>query len=342
MLREVDLSQGGRVRCSLSGKRVWVAGHTGMVGSALVRRLEREGCQLLTVTRSQVDLRRQSEVEAWMRWTAPEIVFLAAATVGGIHANRARPAEFIYDNLAITLNVIHAAREVAVEKLLFLGSSCIYPKICPQPMTEDLLLTGALEETNQWYAMAKLAGLTAARAFRLQWGMDYIAALPTNLYGPGDNFDLLQSHVVPALIRKIHDAKIAGDDVVEIWGTGKPRREFLHVDDLADGLVHLVKHYSGDEPVNIGWGKDISIAELAALTAKVVGYDGTLAYNTDMPDGTPRKLLDVTRMTELGWQPRIGLEEGLRDTYDWYLKKRSAGVETAAGPHTIRGFGARG
>jgi GDP-L-fucose synthase len=306
---------------SLTGKRVWVAGHRGMVGSALVRRLRREACELLTVTREELDLRRQAEVEGWMRASRPDVVLIAAATVGGIQANRSRPAEFIYDNLAITLNIVHTAYEIGVEKLLFLGSSCIYPKYCAQPMTEDQLLSGPLEPTNQWYAIAKLAGLMMAQAFRAQHGMDCIIALPTNLYGPDDNFDLQQGHVVAALLRKLHEAKLNGDRAVEIWGTGRPKREFLHVDDLADALIHLVTHYSNDEPVNIGTGQEVSIAELADLAARVVGYPGQLAYNTSMPDGAPRKLLDVTRMTELGWRSQTPLFEGLQDAYACYLKR---------------------
>jgi GDP-L-fucose synthase len=313
---------------SLTGKRVWVAGHRGMVGSALVRRLREEACEVLTVTRQAVDLRRQVEVEGWMRTSRPDVVLIAAATVGGIHANRTRPAEFIYDNLAIALNIVHTACEIGVEKLLFLGSSCIYPKYCAQPMTEDQLLSGPLEPTNQWYAIAKLAGLMMGKAYRAQHGMDCIAALPTNLYGPGDNFDLQQGHVVAALLRKLHEAKLNGDGAVEIWGTGRPKREFLHVDDLVDASIRLVTHYSGDEPVNIGSGQEVSIAELADLAARVVGYRGRLAYDTSMPDGPPRKLLDVTRMTELGWQPRIPLFEGLQHAYACYRKRLPPIAET--------------
>lgn len=311
----------------LAGKRVWVAGHRGMVGSALVRRLERERCELLTVGREEVDLRRQAEVEAWMQAAAPQVVLVAAATVGGIHANRSRPGDFIYDNLAIALNLLHGAQQVEVEKLLYLGSSCIYPKLCAQPMTEDLLLSGPLEPTNQWYAVAKLAGLVTAQACRLQWGMNYITALPTNLYGPGDNFDLQQSHVIPAMLRKLHEAKVRGDATVEIWGTGRPKREFLHVDDCADALVHLVKHYSDTQPINVGSGEEVSIGELAALAAEVVGYRGGLVFNTEMPDGAPRKLLDVTRMNTLGWWPRIRLADGLRDAYSCYLSRMPAMAE---------------
>lgn len=310
---------------SLRGKRVWVAGHTGMVGSALVRRLRRDACTVLTVERSQLDLRRQAEVEAWVAASRPEVVLMAAATVGGIHANRSRPADFIYDNLAIVLNVVAASFRGNVEKLLYLGSSCIYPKFCSQPMTEDLLLSGPLEPTNEAYATAKLSGIMLARAFRTQWGMDCICALPTNLYGPGDSFDLQNSHVVPALLRKLHEAKEAGRDTVEIWGTGQPRREFLHVDDAADAIVFLATRYSGQLPVNIGCGEDISIAELADVAAEVVGFRGRLVYNREMPDGTPQKLLDVARMNALGWRPRISLKEGLRDAYAWYLTRVASG-----------------
>ncbi len=317
---------------SLDNKRVWVAGHRGMVGSALMRRLRRERCELLTVARGELDLRRQAEVEHWMRESRPQVVLIAAATVGGIHANRSRADEFIYDNLAIAMNVVHTAAEIGVEKLLFLGSSCIYPKLCTQPMTEDQLLSGPLEPTNQWYAIAKLAGLMLAKAYRVRHGMDFIAALPTNLYGPGDNFDLQQGHVIAALLRKLHEAKVRGDRSVEIWGTGLPRREFLHVDDLADALVYLLTHYSGEEPVNIGSGHEVSIAELASLAAEVVGYHGELVYNTSMPDGPPRKLLDVTRMTELGWRPRTPLFKGLQDAYACYLSQlpRPAPIDMVA------------
>lgn len=312
---------GGNEIFSLNGRRVWVAGHRGMVGSAVTRRLQHEGCELQTVTRQEVDLRRQAETEDWMHAVHPEVVIIAAASVGGIHANRTRPVDFIYDNLAIAMNIIHTADEVGVQKLLFLGSSCIYPKFCPQPMIEEHLLSGSLEPTNECYAIAKLAGMLAAKAYRVQRGLDCITAMPTSLYGPGDNFDLQQGHVIPSLMRKLHEATQRGEGSVEIWGTGRPRREFLHVDDLADGLVHLLTHYSGDGPVNIGCGDDISIAELASLIADVVGYRGSLVYNTSMPDGTPRKLLDVSRMTELGWQPRIALRDGLEDAYACYLRE---------------------
>ncbi|HEX6102558.1 MAG TPA: GDP-L-fucose synthase, partial [Alphaproteobacteria bacterium] len=285
----------------LAGKRVWVAGHRGMVGAALVRRLDREGCEILTVTRTEVDLRRQSEVEDWVNAARPHAVFLAAATVGGILANDTRPAEFIYDNLVIETNIIHAAWTARVEKLLFLGSSCIYPKLAPQPMREDALLTGPLEPTNQWYAVAKIAGIKLAEAYRRQYGADFISAMPTNLYGPGDNFELKGSHVVPALIAKTHAAKESGAKQFEIWGTGKPRREFLFVDDLADALVFLMRQYSGPEHVNVGTGSDVTIRELAELVRKVVGFEGGFRFDSSKPDGTPRKLLDVSKLAQLGW-----------------------------------------
>jgi len=311
----------GRQSFGLRGRRVWVAGHRGMVGSAVVRRLASEGCELQTVTRREIDLRRQAETEDWLHETHPEVVIIAAATVGGIHANRTRPADFVYDNVMIALNIIHAAAEAGVRKLLFLGSSCIYPKASPQPMMEEYLLSGSLEPTNECYAIAKLAGMLAARAYRVQHGMDCITAMPTSLYGPGDNFDLQQGHVIPSLIRKLHEAKLRSAGSVEIWGTGRPRREFLHVDDLADALVHLITHYSGDGPINIGCGDDLSIAELAGMLADIVGYEGELIYNTSMPDGTPRKLLDTSRMTALGWQPKIRLRAGLVDAYASYLRQ---------------------
>lgn len=302
----------------LGGRRVWVAGHRGMVGSAVVRRLEREGCEILTVERGEVDLRRQGEVEAWLADAKPQAVVVAAATVGGILANQSRPAEFIYDNLAIETNVIHAAWRNGVEKLLFLGSSCIYPREAPQPMAEEALLTGPLEPTNQWYAVAKIAGLKLCQAYRRQHGCDFIAAMPTNLYGPGDNFDLTSSHVIAALMRKAHEARIAGDDALVVWGTGRPRREFLYVDDLADALAFLLTNYSGEIPVNVGTGKDIAIGELAALIAEVVGFDGALRFDPDKPDGPPRKLLDVSRLAALGWSPSSALRDGLAETYRWY------------------------
>jgi GDP-L-fucose synthase len=305
----------------LAGKRVWVAGHRGMVGSALLRRLEREDCEILTVTRQECDLARQEQVERWMRAARPAAVVVAAARVGGILANDRYPAEFLYDNLMIEANVIHTAREVGVEKLLFLGSSCIYPKLAPQPMPESALLEGELEPTNQWYAIAKIAGIKLCQAYRRQYGCDFISAMPTNLYGPGDNFDLMSSHVVPALIAKMHHARRSSADEVEIWGTGRPRREFLHVDDLADACIHLLEVYSAEEHVNVGCGEDLTIAELAETIRRVVGFEGRLRYNSDKPDGTPRKLLDTARLTALGWRPRIGLEDGLAGAYRWYRER---------------------
>jgi GDP-L-fucose synthase len=302
----------------IAGKRVWVAGHRGMVGSALLRRLEREDCETLTATRHECDLRRQGEVERWMDKARPEVVLIAAAKVGGILANDSYPAEFLYDNLMIEANLIRGAWQAKVEKLLFLGSSCIYPRHAPQPMPEECLLEGQLEPTNQWYAVAKIAGIKLCQAYRRQYGSDFISAMPTNLYGPGDHFDLLTSHVVPALIAKMHAAKAAGAEEVEIWGTGRPRREFLHVNDLADACIHLLKVYSGELPINVGCGEDLTIAELAEAIRRVVGFGGRLRYNTERPDGTPRKLLDVSRLRTLGWQPQIPLEEGLSDAYRWY------------------------
>ncbi len=306
----------------LAGRRVFVAGHRGMVGSAVVRRLASEGCEILTAGREEVDLRRQQPTEEWMALHRPDAVIVAAATVGGILANATRPADFLYDNLAIAANLIHAAHQAKVAKLLFLGSSCIYPKFARQPMGEDQLLTGPLEPTNEWYAISKIAGIKLCQAYRRQHGADYISAMPTNLYGPGDNFDLTQSHVVPALIRKIDEARRSGAPNVEIWGSGTPRRELLYVEDLADAVVFLLKRYSGDEHVNVGTGTDLTIAELAQTIAAVVGYRGAFVYDRSKPDGTPRKLLDVSRLAALGWRATTGLEEGLRRSYDWYLAHR--------------------
>ena len=302
----------------LRGLRVWVAGHRGMVGAALVRRLASEGCVTLTAGRAELDLRRQAEVEKWVDANRPDIVFVAAATVGGIYANDTRPAEFLYDNLVIETNIIQAAYRARVRKLVFLGSSCIYPKLAPQPMTESALLTGPLEPTNQWYAVAKIAGIFLCRSYRRQYGCDYISAMPTNLYGPGDNFDLMQSHVAAALMVKMHKARLEGAATVSVWGTGTPRREFLFVDDLADALVYLTKNYSDEEHVNIGYGDDVTIRELAETMARVTGFRGQLDFDTSKPDGTPRKLMDCRRMTALGWTPKVNLEDGLKATYAWF------------------------
>jgi GDP-L-fucose synthase len=304
----------------LAGRRVWVAGDRGMVGQALVRRLSLEDCEILTCNREQVDLCRQADTEAWVGDVRPEVILLAAARVGGILANDTRPAEFIYDNLAIQINIVEAARRAGVTKLVLLGSSCIYPRLSAQPITEEALLTGPLEPTNQWYATAKIAGIKLGQAYRRQYGFDCISAMPTNLYGPGDNFDLQSSHVVPALMRKVHDAKCHNDNSVVIWGSGTPKREFMHVDDCADALVHLLQNYSGEDHVNIGTGTDVTIRELADTTARIVGYAGEFCYDTSKPDGTPRKLLDVSRLASLGWKARISLEEGLRSTYRWYCE----------------------
>jgi GDP-L-fucose synthase len=304
----------------LSGQRVFVAGHRGMVGSALVRRLSGKGCEILTVGRREVDLRHQAETEAWLVQAKPHAVFVAAATVGGILANDTRPGEFLYDNVMIAANVIEGSRRVGVKKLLFLGSSCIYPRLAPQPIPEEALLTGSLEPTNQWYGIAKITGLMMCAAYRRQYGCDFISAQPTNLYGPHDNFDLTTSHVVPALLAKAHHARVSGASEIEIWGTGAPKREFLHVDDLADALVFLMENYSAEQHVNIGWGKDVSIAELATLVADAVGFKGKFRYAQDKPDGTPRKVLDVSRLKAMGWRPRIELRDGLADAYRWYVE----------------------
>ena len=311
-----------RVPYALKGKRVWVAGHRGMVGSAIVRRLAREGCEIIMAGRDSIDLRNSEAVKRWVTDARPQAVFVAAAKVGGIHANNTYPADFLYDNLMIEANVISAAQSNAVEKLLFLGSSCIYPKMAPQPITEDALLTGPLEPTNDAYAIAKIAGIKLCQAFRKQHGADFISAMPTNLYGPGDNFDLLKSHVLPALIRKMDDAKRAGASHVTVWGSGKPRREFLHVDDCADALVHLMLHYSSESHVNVGCGEDLTILELAEQVRATVGFSGGIEMDASKPDGTPRKLLDIGLLRSLGWAPTIGLAEGLQSTYEWYITQR--------------------
>jgi GDP-L-fucose synthase len=303
---------------SLKGKKVYVAGHRGMVGSALVRRLKDEQCDIVVAGRDEADLRRQSDVDAWMAKAKPHAVFLAAATVGGIYANDTRPATFLYDNLMIEANLIEAARANGVEKLLYLGSSCIYPRMAPQPIAEDSLLTGPLEPTNEWYAIAKIAGIKLCQAYRRQYGSHFISAMPTNLYGPGDNFDLLQSHVMPALIRKAEEARQSGAATLPVWGSGNVRREFLHVDDLADACIFLMQSYDGEDLINVGTGEDITIRELAERISQVVGFQGALAFDPSKPDGTPRKLLDVSRLHALGWRHKTGLSDGLRDTVAWF------------------------
>lgn len=303
----------------LAGKRVWVAGHNGMVGSALVRRLASADCEVLTVERSELDLTDQRAVLGWMHNHRPQAVFLAAARVGGIHANDTRPVDFLRDNLLIETAVFTGAESVGVEKLLFLGSSCIYPKHAPQPLREEALLTGPLEPTNEWYALAKIAGVKLAQAYRKQFGCDFISAMPTNLYGPGDNFDLSGSHVLPALIRKVHEAKEQGA-AVEIWGTGSPLREFLYVDDCADACIHLMEHYSGEMAINVGSGEEISILDLTRLIMDVIGYQGEVVNDLTKPDGTPRKLLDSSRLNALGWTPRIALREGIAKAYAAFLR----------------------
>ncbi|MET0497658.1 MAG: GDP-L-fucose synthase [Steroidobacteraceae bacterium] len=300
--------------------RIYIAGHRGLVGSAIARRLQADGFENLVLrTSRELDLRNQSEVESFFSKERPEFVFLAAAKVGGIHANNSFPADFIRDNLQMQTNVIDSAHRHGTRKLLFLGSSCVYPKFAPQPMPEASLLSGPLETTNEWYAIAKIAGLKMCQAYRRQHGFDAIAIMPTNLYGPGDNFDLENSHVLPALMRKAHEAKAAGGSVV-VWGTGTPRREFLHVDDLAGACLFLMQTYSSDELVNVGWGEDVSIRELAELIADVVGFRGGFEFDPSKPDGTPRKLLDVTRMRALGWAPTIPLRQGLAATYRWFTE----------------------
>jgi GDP-L-fucose synthase len=299
----------------LGGKRVWVAGHTGMVGSAIVRRLAQENCEVLTADRKAVDLKEQAATRAWIMDNKPDAIFLAAAKVGGILANAAYPVDFLYDNLMIEANIIEAAYRAKVSKLLFLGSSCIYPKLAPQPIQEEALLTGPLEETNEWYAIAKIAGIKLCQAYRKQHGCDFISAMPTNLYGAGDNFDLNTSHVIPALIRKAHEAKLRGDKEITIWGTGTPRREFLHVDDCADACVHLMKVYSDEVHVNVGSGTDMAISELTKLICDIVGFHGPIAHDLSKPDGTPRKLMSAVKLRALGWTSRIPLTEGLANTY---------------------------
>jgi GDP-L-fucose synthase len=304
----------------LAGKRVFVAGHRGMVGSALLRRLGREDCTILTAGRADLDLKRQDEVERFFDRERPQAVFMAAARVGGILANATYPADFLLDNLLIAANVTAAAHASGVEKMVFLGSSCIYPKLAPQPIEEASLLTGPLEPTNEWYAIAKIAGIKLAQAYRRQHGCDFVSAMPTNLYGPGDNFDLETSHVLPALIRKAHAAMMSGAPAFTVWGSGTPRREFLHADDCADALVHVMKVYSEDEHINVGSGTDVTIADLARLVARIVGFKGTIEFDASKPDGTPRKLMSGAKLAALGWRPRIGLEDGIAETYRAFLR----------------------
>ncbi len=306
----------------LSGKTVYVAGHRGMVGSALVRRLARENVKVLTATRAEVDLCDQSAVHRWFAANRPQVVFHAAAKVGGIVANNTLRAEFIYENLVIATNVIHAAHENGAQKLMFLGSSCIYPKLAPQPLREDSLLTGPLEPTNEPYAIAKIAGVKLVEAYRSQYGSDFINVMPTNLYGPGDNYHPEYSHVVAALIRRFHEAREANAPSVAVWGTGAPRREFLYVDDMADACIHLMRNYSGEGLINIGTGEDITIAEFARVVARTVGYQGEIRFDTSKPDGTPRKLLDVGRLASLGWKATTSLEDGITLAYQAFLKER--------------------
>ena len=306
----------------LEGKRIWVAGHRGLVGSALVRRLRSEQCELLTADRSVLDLRRQAEVEAWVVANRPDAVFIAAATVGGISANASRPAEFLYDNLAIAANIINVAAVTKVGKLMFLGAACVYPRLAPQPMSETSLLEGPPEPTNEWYTVAKIAGIKLCQSMRLQYGCDFISVVPANLYGPGDNFDPAAGHVIPALLRRSDEAKRQNASDLTIWGSGKPRREFLHVDDCADALVFLMKNYSDSRLINVGTGQEVTIGELAGKLCDVVGFSGKLIFDTTKPDGMPRKLLDSSRILQLGWQPTIALDQGLSQTYRWFLDQR--------------------
>lgn len=306
-------------RYALRGKRIWVAGHRGMVGAALVRRLASEDCEVLTASRAELDLTRHDDVRAWVKTNKPHAAIVAAAKVGGILANSTLPVDFLLQNLMIGTSVVDAAHQAGVEKLLYLGSSCIYPKLAPQPIPESALLTGPLEPTNEWYAVAKIAGIKLCQAYRRQHGRDFISAMPTNLYGPGDNFDPQSSHVLPALIRKAHAAKLAGAQAFAIWGTGTPRREFLHVEDCADALVHVLTHYSADEHINIGSGEDLTILELARTVASVVGFEGRVLTDPGKPDGTPRKLMSGAKLEALGWRPSIGLEAGIAATYKWFL-----------------------
>lgn len=310
----------------MARRRIWVAGHRGMVGSAIVRRLAEEDAEILTVNRAELDLREQSAVEAWVAKERPDAIVLAAAKVGGIVANDSFPADFLYDNLVIEANVVHAAHKADVDRLVFLGSSCIYPKFAPQPIPEDALLSGPLEPTNEWYAIAKIAGIKLCQAYRRQYGRRYIAVMPCNLYGRNDNFDLTMSHVLPALLRKFHEAKVTGAKEAVVWGTGTPRREFLYVDDLADAVVFLLDSYDGAEPINCGAGGDVTIRELAETICSVVGFSGALVFDTSKPDGTPRKLMDSSRIAGLGWKPRTSLDKGIADVYRWYLEEKQGSL----------------
>lgn len=311
---------GATAAFELRGRRIFVAGDRGMVGGAIVQRLQRESCTVLTAARKDVDMRNQASVDAWMATNKPDVVVIAAAKVGGIQANNTYPAQFLYDNLMIAANLIEAARIHGVDRLLSLGSSCIYPKFAEQPIREDALLTGPLEATNEWYAVAKIAGLKMTEAYRKQYGLDYVSAMPTNLYGPGDNFDLASSHVLPALIRKAHEAKLAGARELVVWGSGAPLREFLHVDDCADAMVFLLKHYSQAQHINVGSGSEISIGDLARLVADIVGFRGSIVMDASKPDGTPRKLMDSSRLNALGWTPKVDLRSGVESTYRWFLE----------------------
>lgn len=313
----------------LRGKRIWVAGHRGMAGSAIVRRLAREDCEVMTAARSELDLLRQTDVRAWMADKKPDGVFHAAATVGGIMANSMRPADFLYENLVMATNVIHAAKVTAVRKLLFLGSSCIYPRLAPQPMREEDLLTGTLEPTNEWYAVAKIAGIKLCQAYRRQFGCDFVSVMPTNLYGPGDRYELREGHVVAALIMKIHAAKVENNATVELWGSGTPRREFLSADDLADACVFVMKNYSGEMFLNVGTGRDMTILELAQSVAEVVEWHGSFTFDRSKPDGMPRKVMDVSRLRDLGWSAPTDFKTGLQEAYRWYVANVAKQAEPA-------------
>lgn len=308
----------------LSGRRIWVAGHRGMVGSALVRRLAQDGHAVLTTGEKRLDMIRQADIEAFFAANRPDVVIIAAAKVGGIAANAARPVDFLHDNLMIEANIMRAAADAGVAKLMFLGSSCIYPRLAPQPMAENALLTGPLEETNQWYAVAKIAGIKLAQAYRQQHGLDFISAMPTNLYGPGDNYDLESSHVIPALLRKAVEARDAGAKTMTVWGSGTPLREFMHVDDLADALVFLLQNYSESEHINVGTGQEVTIAQVAQAIADTVGFTGKLVFDTSRPDGTPRKLMDSQRLLTRGWAPKISLHDGLADAYAHFIESDRA------------------